>query len=131
MDELLESCWCYLSNVRLEKVENFHQTFLTILWGKSYHLFLKIFPPNFHPYFFSLWFYLNQKQKKKTFPIFFLYTKFSKVQTEPKCSDVFPVVCLPLLPLPPKEQPTSSFNFFGEKEKSVGIWFYITILGDT
>ena len=52
VDELLESYWCYICNVRFEEVRNFSQTFLTILWGKFYHLFLRIFSPNFPPYFF-------------------------------------------------------------------------------
>ena len=84
VDELLESCWYHLSNARLEEVGNFPQTFLTILWGKFYHLFLTIFPPNFPLYCFPLWFSLNQIQEKKiTFLKKFLFTKIFEVQTEP------------------------------------------------
>ena len=72
VNELLESCWCHLSNVRLAEVGNFPQTFLTILWEKFYHLFIIILPYNFPPYFFFLYDFLKTKYKKKSsFPIFF------------------------------------------------------------
>ena len=67
VDKLLKWCWCHLNNVRLEKVRNFPQTFLTILRGKFYHLLIIIFPSNFPLYFF-LWFSLNQTPKKGNFP---------------------------------------------------------------
>jgi len=73
VDELLKSFWYHLNNTRLEKVRNFPQTFLTILWGKFCHLFITIFPPNFPPYFFSLWFSLNQTQEKNYCPNFFSF----------------------------------------------------------
>ena len=71
VNELLKSCWYHLSSTRLEEVgnsfTNFSQTFLIILWGKFYHLFLTIFLPNFSSYFLFVMFSKPNTRKKVIF----------------------------------------------------------------